>query len=83
MTEAEWQACTDPVPMLEFLLRGKASDRKLRLFGVACCRRMAGLLPDEATRSALDICERFADGLASPAELQQARQEVPHDGDDQ
>ncbi len=30
MTEAEWLAATDPMPMLEFL-RGKASDRKMRL----------------------------------------------------
>jgi hypothetical protein len=27
MTEAEWLACTDPQPLLEFLRR-KASDRK-------------------------------------------------------
>jgi hypothetical protein len=31
MTEAEWLACADPEKMLEFL-RGRASERKLRLF---------------------------------------------------
>jgi hypothetical protein len=37
VTEAEWLAATDPTSMLEFV-RGKVSDRKLRLFAIGCCR---------------------------------------------
>ena len=46
MTEAEWLTCTD-IPQIREALRGKASGRKLRLFDVACCRRVWGLLPDD------------------------------------
>jgi hypothetical protein len=42
MTEAEWVACTHTESMLEFL-RSKASTRKLRLFVVACRRRLFAL----------------------------------------
>jgi hypothetical protein len=74
MTEEEWLRCPDPLPLLEFL-RGKASDRQLRLLACACCRPMEGLLPGGA-RGALATCERFADGLATEQELVQARQEA-------
>ena len=37
MTEAEWESSTDPAAMLSFI-KGRASDRKLRLFAVGCCR---------------------------------------------
>src|SRR5580765_7907882 len=72
MTGAEWLACDDPEKMLEFL-RGKASDRRLRLFACACCRQIWHLLPEEETRNAVEVAERFADGLADAQELAAAR----------
>ncbi|WP_435009894.1 hypothetical protein P12x_001103 [Tundrisphaera lichenicola] len=72
MIEAEWLAYTDPRPMLGPLRRG-ASDRKLRLFAAACCRRIWDLLPDEQCRSALKTAELFADGLANLKSLREAR----------
>jgi hypothetical protein len=71
MTEAEWVAETDPRPTLE-VLRGKASDRKLRLFGVACCRRIYKSLSEERSQSLVLVAEQFADGLADADELRAA-----------
>jgi hypothetical protein len=73
MTEAEWLACRDPTSMLRLLLEtGKTSERKLRLFGVACCRRLWELSND-AVREAVEVAERFADTQATAAELHLAR----------
>ncbi|MGH7393573.1 MAG: hypothetical protein ACREM3_29590 [Candidatus Rokuibacteriota bacterium] len=75
MTEAEWLACTNPQPMLEFLRR-KASDRKVRLFAVACCRRVWSSLQHEEFRDAVRKAELFADGLADRAEMLQAHEKA-------
>jgi hypothetical protein len=75
VTEAEWLACTDPEPMLEYL-RGKASGRKLRLFACACVRRIWTLLPTEECRKAAQVAERYADRLADAEELRAAYTEA-------
>jgi hypothetical protein len=72
MTEAEWLAGADPMPMLVFL-KGKASDRKLRLFAVASCRKAWSNFPNDACRRAVLVAEFFADGSADDSELQTAR----------
>jgi hypothetical protein len=70
MTEADWLISTAPQAMLAFLRNcGKASDRKLRLFLVACARTVWDRMTDPTMRRAVETAERFADGCASSDEL--------------
>jgi hypothetical protein len=71
MTEPEWNVCTGSVKMLAFL-RGKGGERKLRLFAAACCRRVWHLLPDERSRRAVAVTERYADREADWEDLRLA-----------
>ena len=87
MTEAEWLACIEPTRMLEFL-EGRVSDRKVRLFCCACCRRFWDkvLMHGERAWNAVETSERYADGQASEDELDEARRQaekiVPETGAD-
>lgn len=71
MTETEWFTCPDPEEMI-FFLRGCISDRKLRLFAVACCRRIWHLMTDQRSQKVVEVTERHIDGLASEEEWQAA-----------
>jgi len=76
MTEEEWLACDDPEPMFD-LLPTDASDRKLRLFGVACCRHVEEhLWAGIGSHVAIKVAEEYADGLSTVEELRTAQQAV-------
>jgi hypothetical protein len=69
VTEDEWMASADPRAMLTFLRAGgHASDRKYRLFSVACCRALWPLLADKPYRHAVDVAEQYCDRLAGPSD---------------
>jgi hypothetical protein len=76
MTEEEWLAVRyDPSDFILFLARDQeASDRKLRLFAVACCRRVWEYLPGAGSRQAVEVAERYADGVATREELDAAHE---------
>jgi hypothetical protein len=71
--ESEWQTSTDPQRMLYFLQEaGKLSERKSRLFSVACCRRLWSYL-EEQSRWAVRAIEQFAEGQATERKRAKAK----------
>lgn len=92
MTEAQWLAGWDAAAMVRHLTRHApaqggdglwvrrpsplASDRKLRLFAVACCRQVWHLLEDGRSRHAAEAAERHADGRAAGEDLAAACQDA-------
>src|ERR1043165_6273371 len=78
MTEQEWLRCSDPEILLRFLRGKMISDRKLRLFAVACCRRLfQAIQVDARDVHAVDVAERYADGASTTIELDEVARYVP------
>src|SRR5262245_21905363 len=78
VTEAGWLECDDSKPMLEFV-RGRTSDRKLRLFAVGCCWPLWPWMTERCCQDALLTAERFADGLSDRRDLAGARKAMKAD----
>jgi hypothetical protein len=78
MTEAEWLGFSGSggeAQVMEFL-RLQSSDRKLRLFAVACCRRITPLISEEECRRLVAVTEAFADGMTTEHELAAAEDQA-------
>jgi len=74
MARADWPEQTDPDTMLQMLDR-RISERKIRLFPAACCRRIWHRL-EPSDRRAVEMAERYADGEVSRSQLAKARDAV-------
>jgi hypothetical protein len=73
VTEEEWLTLSDPLKLLAYL-HGWRRQRRWRLFACACCRRIWSAVHDPRSRNAVEVAERYADGLASVDELATARE---------
>jgi len=50
----------------------EGKDKEIRLFAVWCARQVQHLMTDQRSLDAIDVAERFANGLASEEELRVA-----------
>jgi hypothetical protein len=74
LTEGEWLSSKARISNLLRIVRTcHITDRQLRLFGCACCRRIADLLDDERYNCMIALAEEYEDGLRTADELQFAR----------
>lgn len=78
MTADEWLACagSSDTGEMQDLLRGRASPRQLRLFAVACARRVEHRMGDFRSSAAVDTAEKYADREAGKSELSRRWQDA-------
>jgi hypothetical protein len=75
MTETEWDTTDDPTQILA-ALGDHASERKLRLFGLFCCRQALDMCADPVLHAVLDAAERHADSQLSESDRSLAESEA-------
>ena len=75
MTPEEWLRSTDFIAMLQSP-HCSLSERKLRLLIAAFCRHLWNRAGDAATKAAVEIAERLADGQLLVGELKAAQLRV-------
>jgi hypothetical protein len=68
MDEFVWEVSPDPRPMLDRVPRAADTIRRRRLFACACARLVWHRL-EARWREAVEVPERYADGLAHQADL--------------
>jgi hypothetical protein len=82
MTEAEWDSTDKLHDMWQVLMASRKRTavqlrkRKFRLMACAFCRCGWAWLTDERSRRAVEVAELAADALATPGELEQAKQQA-------
>src|SRR5262245_8672913 len=71
--EIQWESCKE-LEIFKWWINTEGAERKQRLFACACCREIPDCLVDERSRAAVEVAERFSDGLANVEELDAAHE---------
>ena len=73
MTEAEWLACQD-ILSLQSEVPAPRTSRKARLFLCECCQPLMALVTHPESRTAVELAEQYAEGVATREVLERTYQ---------
>ena len=76
MDSESWEKSRDLKKMIR-AVDPQRSDRKLRLFAVACCRRVWNQITTASAKRLVELTEQFADGESESESLRLVWAEVP------